>query len=1004
MAKTPKKTDSGKSRMKQTAKPASKAAARQAEKLPEEPKPNEKGRRKRVSGPLYVVGIGGSAGALEAFEQFFSAMPPDSGLAFVLVPHLDPTHKGMMPELLQRITRMEVRQAEDGMKVEPNNVYVVPSNKDMSILHGALQLLEPSAPRGLRLPIDFFLRHLADDQGERAICVLVSGMGTDGTLGLKAVKEKLGLAMVQDPATAKFEGMPRSAIDTGLVDFTASPPELAVKLLEFVRHYAPTVEKTVTVEEKKLSTLQKIFVLLRSHTGHDFSLYKKNTVIRRVERRMAVHQLDTIEAYVRYLQENSQEIDLLFKELLIGVTNFFRDPGAYEALMEKGLPRMLQGKTKRDTLRVWIPGCSTGEEAYSTVITLVEYLEKNKQRGDFSIQVFATDIDKDAIDKARLGTYPTNIAADVSEERLQRYFVKEEYYYRIRKEIREMVVFAPHDIIIDPPFTKLDLLCCRNLLIYFNPELQKKLIPLFHYALAPGGILFLGTSETIGTFGELFQSLDGKWKVFQRKETMTAIAGMLELPSSLISAGVERDRDVVKLPKGVQGSVPDVTQRILLEECTPPAVLINSSGDIIYISGRTGKFLELSTGKAAMNIFSLARPGLGIELAAAVRKAMSQNREVLMPGLQVKHNGGMIICDLIVKPLSEPDFMKGLLLAIFNEVEPGKTRKGKGRAVTKNQVVDELEKEVKYLRETLQTTNEEMETSQEELKSANEELQSTNEELQSSNEELTTSKEELQSLNEELLTVNSELQTKIEELTQSNNDMRNLLNSTEVATIFLDNGLNVKRFTSQATRIFNLIQTDIGRPLTHLVSNLRYEKLDRDVREVVDTLIFKEVQVQSTDGHWFTLRIMPYRTAENVIDGAILTFVDITTLKNLEAELRHLAAIVESSSDAIIGQNNDGIIVSWNRGAELLFGYAEEEAKGRPISLVIPPEQSTELAEMTERVKKGEKVESSETMRRIKGGGTVCVSQTISPIRDATGNIIGASFIIRQCLPKKGRG
>lgn len=995
-----KNNDSGKSTVKDASNTVPGAAAREAEMRPAEPKPGDKGRRKRGAGPLYVVGMGGSAGALEAFEQFFTAMPEDCGLAFVLVPHLDPTHKGMMPELLQRFSRLKVRQAEDGMRVESNSVYVIPPNKDISILHGVLQLLEPSAPRGLRLPIDFFFRHLAEDQGERAVCIIMSGMGTDGTLGLKAIKEKLGMSMVQDPLSAKFEGMPRSAIDTGLVDFISPAADMAVKLLEFVRHSVVTVEKAVTLEEKKLGSLQKIFVLLRSHTGHDFSLYKKNTVIRRVERRMAVHQLTTIEGYVRYLQENSQEIDLLFKELLIGVTNFFRDAQAYEALMEKGLQKMLEGKKKGDALRVWIPGCSTGEEAYSAAITLVEYLEKIKRKEDFTVQVFATDIDKDAIDKARLGTYPANIAADVSEERLQRYFVKEDLFYRIRKEIREMVVFAPHDIIIDPPFTKLDLLCCRNLLIYFNPDLQKKLIPLFHYALNPGGILFLGSSETIGVFGELFQTVDGKWKMFQRKESHTAMTGVLELPSSLIATTLGRDKGVEKLAKAVQGTVPEITQRLMLEEFCPPAVVINNAGDIIYISGRTGKFLELSTGKAAMNIFSLAKQGLGIELASSVRKALAQNKAITMQGLQVRHNGGSITVDLTVKPLEEPDFMRGLLLAVFREVPPGKSGKARGRMVTRNEVVDDLEKEIKYLQETLQTTNEEMETSQEELKSANEELQSTNEELQSSNEELTTSKEELQSLNEELLTVNSELQTKIDELTQSNNDMRNLLNSTEIATVFLDNAMNVKRFTSQATRLFNLIQTDVGRPLTHLVSNLKYENLTGDVSEVLETLVFKEVQVQSTDSRWYSLRIIPYRTAENVIDGAVLTFMDITNQKNLEAELRHLAAIVESSSDAIIGTNLGGTIVSWNRGAEILLGYAFSEAKGKQISIIVPPEQRSELKEMTERVMRGERVDSSETRRKRKDGSLVCVSQTMSPIRDASGNIGGASFIIRECLVK----
>ncbi len=973
-----------------TPKKVGKAAAT----APSAPEAPEKPGRKSPKAPLYIVGMGGSAGALEAFEQFFNTMPADSGLAFVLVPHLDPTHKGIMPELLQRVTSMNVYQAEDGMRVQANSVYVIPSNKDLSIIHGTLQLMEPSAPRGLRLPIDFFFRHLAEDQKERALCVILSGMGTDGTLGLKAIKEQLGMALVQDPASAKFDGMPRSAIDTGMVDYVAPAEELAAKLVEFVHHPAFVEEKAATVEEKKLTALQKIFVLLRSHTGHDFSFYKKNTVIRRVERRMTVHQIGAIDHYVRYLQENPQEIDFLFKELLIGVTNFFRDADAFGALAEKGLSKLIAGKQKGNSMRVWVPGCSTGEEAYSMAIALVEYLEKEKRNGDFTIQIFATDIDKDAIEKARQGSYPANIAADVSEERLKRFFTKDDSFFRIRKEIREMVVFAPHDIIIDPPFTKLDILCCRNLLIYFNADLQRKLIPLFHYALNPGGIMFLGSAETIGTFGDLFQSLDSKWKIFLRRESAATLAGMIELPSSLLAPPAEKIKGGNKTRKGVQGAIPETAQRIIIDSFTPPSVLINGSGDIFYISGRTGKFLELTTGKAALNVFALAKQGLGIELAGAVRKAIATGKDVVLRGLRVRSNGGFTNCDMTVRPIDEPDYMRGLLLVVFSESRPARTRREKGHAA--GTAAEELEKEIKYLREALQTTNEEMETSQEELKSSNEELQSTNEELQSSNEELTTSKEELQSLNEELITVNSELQQKIEELTLTNNDMRNLLNSTEIATIFLDNNMNVKRFTSQATRIFNLIQSDVGRPLTHLVSNLRYERLERDVAEVLETLVFKEVQVRSNDERWYTMRIMPYRTAENVIDGAVLTLIDVTEMKSLEAECRHFAAIVGSSGDAIIGKALDGTITSWNRGAEKLYGYKAEEAVGKHVSLIVPPAQRKELAGIMERLARGEEIATYDTVRQRKDGSQVRVSLTVSPIRNADGQVTGASAIARE--------
>ena len=891
---------------------------------------------------FYVVGMGCSAGGLEAFGQFFAHMPTDSGIAFVLVSHLDPTHKGMMPELIQRFTRMQVFQAEDGMKVRPDCVYVIPPNRDMSILHGTLQLLEPSAPRGLRLPIDFFFRRLAEDQEERAVAIVLSGMGTDGTLGIKAIKEKLGMVMAEDPASAKYDGMPRSAIDTGLVDYIGLVKDLPAKLLDYARHSSTLLKQKPAVEEKHANAIQKITILLRDQTGHDFSFYKKNTLVRRIERRMGVHKIAGIDVYIRYLRESPQEIELLFKELLIGVTSFFRDREAFEALKEKAVPQMLKDRAKGNVLRVWAPGCSTGEEAYSIAIILQECLEKVKQRGVFKIQIFATDINKDAIYKARQGVYASNIVADVSPERLQRFFVKEDNGYRLRKEIREMVVFAPQNIVMDPPFTKLDLISCRNIMIYMTAELQKKLLPLLHYALNPGGLLFLGASETIGSLTDLFSPVDTKWKIFRRKESASARMGMVELSVSPLFHGEDKSQHAPKMQKSMENAISDMAQRILSEHFTPPAVVVNEKGDIVYISGRTGKYLEPAAGKTNVNIFAMAREGLRIELEVAIRRAIAQGKAVVMKGLSVRTNGDCQVIDLTVKPFSEGEGMKGLLMVVFEDVGAPSKRAASGKAKTgsvssQSRLYKELEKELAFTRERLQTTSEEMETSKEELKSSNEELQSTNEELQSTNEELTTSKEELQSMNEELVTVNTELQTKIDELAGANNDMQNLLNNIEIATIFLDNDLNVRRFTPQATKIVNLISSDLGRPITHIVSNLKYEALVDDINTVIQTLIFKEAQVQTGDGCWYLMRIMPYRTLDNIIGGVVVTFTEITSVKRLEASLRENEVVLEACrfAEAIVETVRAPLlvvdaglrVVSANRSFYRTFQASPEETR-----------------------------------------------------------------------------
>lgn len=569
--------------------------------------------------PSYIVGMGGSAGALEAFEQFFAHMPADSGFGFVLVPHLDPTHKGMMPDLLGRCTTMKVVQAEDGMTVFPNRLHIIPPNKDMSIFHGVLHLHEPMAPRGARAPIDLFLRHLAEDQKERAIAVILSGMGSDGTLGVKAIKEHLGLAVVQEAQSAKYDSMPNSAIGTGLVDYVAAAQELPEKLMAYVKHSAKLPREALTQERTVSGALAKIFALLRSHTGHDFSFYKKNTIFRRIERRMNVHQIGQLGKYAKFIQENPGELDLLFRELLIGVTNFFRDQDAFKALKEV-LPSILKSKPRDGTVRVWIPGCSTGEEAYSVAIVMAECLTQLKLDGMLKVQIFATDIDKEAVDRARQAVFLPTIATDVSHERLQRFFIKEDHGYRLAKSIREMIVFAPQNIIMDPPFTKLDLLCCRNLLIYFTAELQRKLLPMFHYTLNPGGILFLGSSESIGSLQDLFAVVDNKWKIFRRKETRSGAATYVDLPSTLLPRETGKTPAAHKPDIHADVSLTEVSRHILLERFAPPSVLVNETGDILYVQGRTGKYLEPASGEAAMNIFTMAREGLRLELGGSFAK------------------------------------------------------------------------------------------------------------------------------------------------------------------------------------------------------------------------------------------------------------------------------------------------------------------------------------------------------------------------------------------------
>ncbi len=919
--------------------------------------------------PSAIVGIGASAGGLEAFVQFFRACPVDTGMAFVLVPHLDPGHASLLTEILQRATRMQVVQALGQTQVQANCIYVIPPNREMSIFNRELQLSMPELARGQRMPVDAFLRSLAEDQGDKAIGIVLSGTASDGTLGLRAIHGAGGICMVQDPATAKYDGMPQSAIASGYATHVLPVEKMPAMLQQIIKQSTFNQMGSLLPAPIVLSGMNQILQQIRSATGHDFTLYKKSTIGRRIERRMAKHNIDTPALYARFLKDNRAEVQVLFKELLINVTSFFRDPEAFVALKKTILPPMLTNKPEGYLFRVWVAGCASGEEAYSIAMVLSELMDEMKttQVPYLNFQIYATDLDDDAIAVARAGRYPPNIAQDVTVERLRRYFTKDQDStggYKIKKEIRDMVVFATQNVVKDPPFTKLDLLSCRNLMIYLEPELQNRLIKQFHYALKPDGVLFLSASESITGTADLFALLDRKWKLYRAShpvatDTDTDTDNYRHrgtIGNSLHKANPVNPLARVPLKNRASFhplTIGDMSHRVLLQSYAPASVTTDTLGNILFVHGDTGKYLRPTPGPVSNNVIEMAREGLQHELRSAIFDAVNRVTPTRNRKVSVKTSSGLSTVHINVRLLPRPATdsatkVDQILLVSFEDLgEPeqpspkpsAKQGRGKADSVSINVMhLEDLEKELAHNKETLQATIEEQQATNEELQSTNEELQSTNEELQSSNEELETSKEELQSLNEETITVNSELSTKVEQLIGMQDDMKNLFDNISAGVMFLDNHLLIRRFTPETTKVFRLIPTDVGRPLSDIASNIEGEDLIGELQAVIDKLIPIEREVRTREGAWFLARMQPYRTLDNVIAGVALTFTSITEFKLASIKLAAMEAhnlvaegIVNTVAEPLLVLNSDLRVNSASASFYQRFSLTPEQTVGQKI-------------------------------------------------------------------------
>ncbi len=886
-----------------------------------------------------IVGIGASAGGLESLERFFKSMPPDNGMAFVIVQHLSPDYKSLMVELLSKHTSIPVHRIEDSVKVKPNNIYLIPPKKTLIIFHGKLLLTEMDNQKGLTLPINIFFRSLAEDMGKKAIGIILSGTGSDGTLGIREIKGAGGMIMAQDTDSAKFDGMPKSAIATGLIDYVLPPEKMPEVLLKYTNHpYITGDKKEDRITDTTEDGVSKILALIRTKKGVDFTYYKPNTIIRRIKRRVSLNQISSINDYVRYLNENPSEVDTLYNEMLIGVTNFFRDQEAFEILKEKVIPKIFEQKNQGDTVRIWISACSTGEETYSVAMIIREFLDLIKIHYD--VKIFASDIDENAIKIAGAGVYPESILGDISKERMRRFFVKKGNNYQVTKELRSMILFTTHNVIKDAPFSNVDLITCRNLLIYLEPVMQKKVLSLFHFSLVSNGFLFLGPSETIGDMTDSFTLFNSKWKLYKKKGVYKKLpTNIFNVPDykPLKTPAKREDYKPINYVNGELRNY-ELIYKVMFDDYLPPTVAINENFELLHVFGYANRYLKFPSGKVSYNIKNIVIEDLLIPISTAVHKISDEEKKVIYKDIMIKNPDNKekeeyTRINLIVNSIYSDAIQQKIILISFQEVETD-TKDHKEDFTdqieeyniddkVKQHILD-LEHELNYTKENLRATIEELETS-------NEELQSTNEELLASNEELQSTNEELQSVNEELYTVNAEYQSKIEELTELNNDINYLLATIEIGIIFLDLNLCVRKYTPIALKVINLLKIDIGRPISHINNNIVNLDINKYVEKTLKDRIPIEKEIYTNSDEWYMMKIHPHYSSDGSTQGINIIFIDITDIKKINNKLKKVNQEYEESLQKL--QVSDVLISNYPNGFVLLFDkdYNFLSAKGRGL-------------------------------------------------------------------------